>query len=96
MLTKFALASILSFLPNLSMMYTQNTEKSISYSENEAVSAIGGSLYMLIGTYTQGKSNGIYVYRFDEETGNSAYVSEIEAANPTYLTISSDEKYDLS
>ena len=54
------------------------------------------SLFMIVGTYTSGKSNGIYVYRFDEETGASEYVSEVEAVNPTYLAVSSDERYVYS
>ena len=85
-LTKTTLVSLLSFLPNLSVMHALDTDKS-------EFSVVDGSLYMLVGTYTSGKSNGIYVYRFDEETGNSAYVSDAEATNPTYLAISSDEKH---
>jgi len=52
--------------------------------------------YMLVGAYTSGTSNGIYVYRFDEETGTSEYVSEIQAVNPTYLAVSTDERYVYS
>ena len=50
-------------------------------------------LYMLIGTYTSGTSRGIYVYKFDEETGTGEYVSETKAVNPSYLAISADERY---
>jgi len=51
------------------------------------------SLYMLVGTYTSGTSVGIYVYRFDEETGTAEYVSEARSANPSYLAVSADERY---
>ncbi len=50
-------------------------------------------LYLLVGTYTSGSSKGIYVYRFDTESGTSEYVSEIKVSNPSYLTISSDERF---
>jgi 6-phosphogluconolactonase (cycloisomerase 2 family) len=51
------------------------------------------SLYLLVGTYTSGSSAGIYVYRFDTETGVSEYVSEHPASNPSYLTLSADERF---
>lgn len=94
-LTKSVLLTILSVLPVLSVMYASEPAKENLYSENHTAET-GSSLYMLIGTYTSGTSKGIYVYRFDQETGISAYVSEVEAANPTYLTISSDERFVYS
>jgi len=51
------------------------------------------TLYMLVGTYTSGTSTGIYVYSFDEETGNAEYLTETQAANPSYIAISTDERY---
>ena len=54
------------------------------------------SLYMLVGTYTSGTSNGIYVYRFDEETGVAEYMSDVRAINPSYLAVSADERYVYS
>lgn len=54
-------------------------------------------LYLLIGTYTSGTSKGIYVYRFNTETGESNYVSEIAGiSNPSYLTLSRNEKFVYS
>jgi len=55
--------------------------------------AKSGMLYMLVGTYTTGTSTGIYVYKFDEETGSVEYISENQAVNPSYLAISADERY---
>ena len=54
------------------------------------------SLYMLVGTYTSGTSEGIYVYRLDEETGTTEYISVVRAVNPSYLTVSTDERYVYS
>lgn len=49
--------------------------------------------YLITGTYTGGKSKGIYVYRFDEATGTSTLVSETEASNPSYLVVSPDQRF---
>jgi 6-phosphogluconolactonase (cycloisomerase 2 family) len=54
------------------------------------------TLYMLIGTYTSGTSAGVYVYKFDEETGVASYVSEAKAVNPSYLAVSADERFVYS
>src|ERR1700744_6181220 len=55
----------------------------------------GPSTYdLLIGTYTKGKSKGIYVYRFYAETGRTAYLNEIDGvSNPSYLTVASNNKF---
>ena len=50
-------------------------------------------LTMLVGTYTTGKSKGIYTFRFNEETGVSEALSFAEAENPSYLLVSHDGKY---
>lgn len=49
-------------------------------------------LYLLVGTYTAKDSKGIYVYKFDTVTGSSKYVSDVFIQNPSYLTLSNDEK----
>ena len=49
--------------------------------------------YLFIGTYTSGKSKGIYVYRFNTKTGTGTEVSIMEAKNPSYLSLSSDGKH---
>ena len=52
---------------------------------------------LIIGTYTTGDSKGIYVYRFYEETGRLAYLSEIDdIKNPAYLCISANGKFVYS
>jgi 6-phosphogluconolactonase len=49
---------------------------------------------LLIGTYTKGKSKGIYVYRFYAEKGRLAYLNEIDdVSNPSYLTVSANNKF---
>ncbi|MBI1342638.1 MAG: beta-propeller fold lactonase family protein [Terrimonas sp.] len=50
--------------------------------------------FMLVGTYTRpGMSEGIYVYKFDTETGKSEAISTVPASNPSYLAVSPDEKF---
>lgn len=51
------------------------------------------SMYLLVGTYTAGESEGIYVYQFDTVSGYSQYKSMAKVANPSYLTVSKDEKF---
>jgi 6-phosphogluconolactonase len=49
--------------------------------------------YLFIGTYTNGPSKGIYVYRFNTTTGTGAQVSTMKADNPSYLCIAPDSKH---
>jgi len=49
--------------------------------------------YLLIGTYTTGKSEGVYVYRFNSLTGDFDSISMIKTNNPSFLAISPDEKF---
>ncbi|MGC4035032.1 MAG: lactonase family protein [Chitinophagaceae bacterium] len=50
--------------------------------------------YLLIGTYTSGKSEGIYVYKFNSNTGELNPVSIAKnVSNPSYLTVSPDQKF---
>lgn len=62
-------------------------------SENVAPIADSLAIYLLVGTYTTGESEGIYVYKFDTISGNSEYVSMVEVVNPSYLALSKDEKF---
>ena len=48
--------------------------------------------YLLVGTYTSGKSEGIYVYKFDSKTADNSLVSVAKTSNPSYLSISPNKK----
>jgi len=48
--------------------------------------------YLLIGTYTSGKSEGIYVYDFNTTNGDFSMVSKIKSSNPSYLAIAPNKK----
>ncbi|HMH32831.1 MAG TPA: beta-propeller fold lactonase family protein, partial [Puia sp.] len=49
--------------------------------------------YLFIGTYTTGKSKGIYVYQFNAASGHVKAVSDIASTNPSYLAVSPNGKY---
>jgi 6-phosphogluconolactonase (cycloisomerase 2 family) len=55
-----------------------------------AMKEIVYSFWMLVGTYTGGESEGIYVYGFDPETARTEYVGMVQVDNPSYLTVSAD------
>ena len=48
--------------------------------------------YLLAGTYTGGKSKGIYVYRF-MPNGSAELVDSATTANPSYLAVSPDRQF---
>ena len=50
-------------------------------------------MFLLVGTYTSSEgSKGIYVYRFDTETGIADSACMAEVKNRSYLVLSADEK----
>ncbi len=51
------------------------------------------SSWLFVGTYTGSGSNGIYVYRFNNITGQIDSVSSASIENPSYLTLSPNGKF---
>ncbi len=49
--------------------------------------------YMLIGTYTSGKSTGIYVYEFNSKDQTTKLVDSISSSNPSYLAVSPGQEF---
>jgi len=49
--------------------------------------------YLLVGTYTDAGSEGIYVYDFNIQTGESKLVNKVASKNPSYLAPSQNGKY---
>lgn len=58
-----------------------------------ASTAFAQKNYLLVGTYTNGKSIGIYVYDFDNKDGSVKPVDSIQTTNPSYLEVSPDKKF---
>jgi 6-phosphogluconolactonase len=48
--------------------------------------------YLLIGTYTSGKSEGIYVYKFNSATAGNSLISVTKTSNPSFLAVSPNKK----
>lgn len=48
---------------------------------------------MLVGTYSGGKSEGIYVYRFNAQRGIATQVSKVASENSSYMVVSPDQKF---
>jgi 6-phosphogluconolactonase len=48
---------------------------------------------MLVGTYTGGKSEGIYVYKFNAQRGIVTAVSKVATENPSYMVVSPDQRF---
>ena len=52
------------------------------------------AINMLVGTYTDGSSCGIYSYRFDQETGRVvALLDSLAIRNPSFLTMAPDRQH---
>lgn len=49
--------------------------------------------FLLAGTYTNGKSTGIYVYDFNSADGSAKVIDSVKTSNPSYLAISADGKF---
>ncbi|MGB8190859.1 MAG: lactonase family protein [Chitinophagaceae bacterium] len=57
----------------------------------------GAEPYLLVGTYTSGKSKGIYVYRFNSANGSVEHISTVEGIkNPSFLAVAPDKKHVYS
>ncbi|MDR1939159.1 MAG: lactonase family protein [Tannerellaceae bacterium] len=44
-------------------------------------------LYLLIGAYTSGLSEGVYLYKFNTDNGDAQYVSAVAVENPSYIDV---------
>ena len=53
----------------------------------------GKEYYLLAGTYTSGKSEGIYVYKFNSGTGENTFISTANTSNPSFLAVSPNQKF---
>jgi 3-carboxymuconate cyclase len=51
-------------------------------------------MYLFVGSYAKASDSGITLYRFNPADGSTTLVREVSnIANPTYLTLSKDEKF---
>jgi len=60
----------------------------------EAAATTPTKYFVYVGTYTEPKSKGIYVYRFDPATGRSAPLGlAAETANPSFLAVDPSRRF---
>lgn len=84
---KHYLVLLMALMAGTGIVHAQKPEKSSSKSE----------LTMLVGTYTEGSvSKGVYVYRFNQETGKAKMVSSVQAGNPSFVVAKDDNKFAYS
>ena len=50
-------------------------------------------LTLYVGTYTSGRSEGIYVYRMDQSTGALTQVSSIKSENPSFVALDPSKRF---
>ncbi|WP_051697960.1 lactonase family protein [Prevotella sp. 10(H)] len=50
-------------------------------------------LHLFAGTYTSGSSKGIYIYRFNLQSGDSEYTSMINVENPSHMVACNSRRY---
>ena len=48
------------------------------------------NIKLLVGTYTNGSSKGIYSFELNQRTGDVTALDTLEITNPSYLTLSLD------
>jgi 6-phosphogluconolactonase len=56
-------------------------------------SAISQQYHLVVGTFTDAGSDGIYTYKFNPQTGDAVAAASVKTSNPSYLVVSPDNKY---
>ncbi|AHI66003.1 lactonase family protein [Burkholderia thailandensis] len=64
-----------------------------AFAQDASAGPAGGVYNLLVGTYTGSGSDGIYVYRFDTDSGRATPVSSAKTENPSYLVASRDGRH---
>ena len=52
--------------------------------------------YLITGTYTSGKSEGIYVFQFNSIDGTTKEISHVKISNPSFVAVSPNEQFIYS
>ena len=56
-------------------------------------SVLAQQYHLVVGTFTDAGSDGIYTYKFNSQTGDAVAASSVKTSNPSYLVVSPDNKY---
>jgi len=66
----------------------------LSFSSFACFAQTGKDYYLIAGTYTKGKSEGIYVYKFNSGSGDVSPVNKATGIkNPSFLAVSPDQRF---
>jgi 6-phosphogluconolactonase len=69
----------------------------VIFAQKPSKKTMNNDFHLLVGTYTSGKSEGIYTFKFNVKTGEFSPESIAKnIKNPSFLAISSDSKYVYS
>jgi 6-phosphogluconolactonase len=85
------LCSVRSIIKGFTLMVS--IVASHAFAQDSGPVPADGVYNMLVGTYTSGKSEGLYVYRFDTKTGEATRVSVAQTVNPSFLVVSRDRHF---
>lgn len=79
--------SLLGFMFMLPLCMACSSPKQKTETDNTV------QLSMLVGTYTDSGSKGIYSFRLNQETAEAVELVSVEVPNPSYLTPSADGRF---
>ena len=48
--------------------------------------------YLIVGTYTSGKSEGVYVYQFDTKKAQGKLIDSAKSSNPSFIALAPGNK----
>lgn len=92
-LTIIALLSFSGSFAQKKKKKTSTTKHTTTKTTKASTTSSGSDPYLLLGTYTNnGKSKGIYVYKFNSQSGEATEVNNIPTSNPSFLALSPDKK----
>src|SRR5438477_6193236 len=76
------------------LKYTGLGALGLTLSEISFARVRAGALLVYVGTYTTGKSEGIYLYRLNLSSGELKHVATTEGVvNPSFLTLTPNRRY---
>lgn len=80
-------------------MTTENVSRR-QFLQLSGMALVGGAVHfpareltLFVGTYTSGRSEGIYVYRMDQSSGSLQRVSAINSENPSFLALAPSKRF---
>ena len=86
-------APLRRFIGRLVLMVTITAATQALAQTSSSAAPADGVYDLIVGTYTAGSSEGLYVFRFDTRTGDATPVSVAKTVNPSWLVVSRDRRH---